>query len=36
VEVPRLWNEIKDSHRHEEFVDKSDGRTYGIGVLWRS
>lgn len=35
VEVPRLWNEVKGSYRHEEFVDKSDGRTYGIGVLWR-
>lgn len=36
VEVPRLWNEIKGAYRHEEFIDKSDGRTYGIGVLWRS
>lgn len=35
VEVPRLWAELKPSFRHEEFIDYSDGRTMGIGVLWR-
>ncbi len=36
VEVPRLWGELKQKYRHEEFVDKSNGGNYGIGVLWTS
>lgn len=36
VEVPQLWGELKEDHRHEEFIDKSNGGNYGIGVLWRS
>ena len=35
VEVPQFWSELKAQHRHDEFVDKSDGRTMGIGVIWR-
>lgn len=36
VEVPRLWAEIKDAYRSQEFVDLSTGATMGIGVVWRS
>jgi cephalosporin hydroxylase len=36
VEVPRLWAELKQAYRHEEFIDYSEGPTYGIGVLWRN
>jgi predicted O-methyltransferase YrrM len=32
VEVPKLWEAIKDHHRHAEFIDPAD--RYGIGVLW--
>lgn len=35
VEVPQLWNELKAKHRHEEFIDRTNGGNYGIGVLWR-
>ncbi len=35
VEVPTLWNELKRTHRHEEFFDRSTGYNYGIGVLWQ-
>lgn len=35
VEVPQLWGELKEHHRHEEFIDYSTGATMGIGVLWR-
>ncbi len=36
VEVPKLWADIRRSYRHEEFIDRSDGRNMGIGVLWRT
>lgn len=35
VEVPQFWADIKPHYRHEEFIDYSTGRTYGIGVVWR-
>lgn len=35
VEVPKLWAELKPHYRHEEFIDRSTGGNYGIGVLWR-
>lgn len=34
VEVPQLWNELRDLYRSETFIDHSTGRTMGIGVLW--
>lgn len=34
IEVPKVWNEIKQDHRYEEF--RCDPRDNGIGVLWRS
>lgn len=33
IEVPQLWNQIKNDFRHEEI--KLDARQNGIGVLWR-
>lgn len=33
IEVPRVWEELKKSHKHIEF--KRDLRDNGIGVLWR-
>lgn len=36
VEVPKLWAELKQNYRHEEFIDRSNGANYGIGVLWRA
>lgn len=33
IEVPILWNEIKQSFRHQEI--NLDPRDNGIGVLWR-
>lgn len=36
VEVPKLWGELKEQYRHEEFIDHSTGATMGIGVLWRA
>lgn len=36
VEVPTLWNELKEKFRHEEFIDYSTGATMGIGVLWQT
>jgi len=33
VEVPRLWREIRDQHKHREFIGAES--TMGIGVLWR-
>lgn len=35
VEVPEFWAEVKQKHRHKEFIDYSTGKTMGIGVLWR-
>jgi hypothetical protein len=32
VEVPRLWAELKDEYRSQEFVEP--GYNMGIGVLW--
>lgn len=35
IDVPRLWREIKDDYRHEEFKFCRTGKNNGIGVLWR-
>lgn len=32
VEVPKLWREIKDEFRHEEFI--APDSKMGIGVIW--
>jgi len=32
IEVPKVWNEIKNNFRHVEI--KRDKRDNGIGVLW--
>lgn len=34
IQVPQLWNEIKNKYRHEEI--NLDPRDNGIGILWRS
>lgn len=34
IDVPKVWNEIKDGYRFEEI--KLDKRDNGIGILWRS
>ena len=36
VEVPKLWEELKPLHKHDEFIDKEDepSRPMGIGVLY--
>jgi predicted O-methyltransferase YrrM len=34
IEVPRLWQEIKQRYRHAEFVDPAAQGAPGIGVLW--
>lgn len=34
VEVPQLWNSLKERYRHEEFIDPTGNM--GIGVLWPS
>lgn len=34
MQVGRLWNEIKGSFRHAEFIDPK-GTQMGIGVVWR-
>lgn len=34
VEVPMLWNDLKEKYRSEEFIDRSTGGNMGIGVLW--
>jgi len=34
VEVPRLWNEIKNDYEHIELINPSDKRPMGIGVLF--
>jgi hypothetical protein len=31
----RVWNEIKDNYRHEEFRWHPTNNYHGIGVLWR-
>lgn len=33
VEVPILWQEIKQCYNHKEFIDCQDGRRMGIGVI---
>ncbi len=35
VEVPKLWEELRDQYPSETFIDHSTGATMGIGVLWR-
>lgn len=35
VGVPRLWRELKEKHKHVEFIAPSDDRRMGIGVLLR-
>jgi predicted O-methyltransferase YrrM len=34
IKVRRFWNEIKSSFVHKEFIDRSDGRALGVGILW--
>lgn len=31
----KLWNEIKDQYRHEEFFHVNDKRRLGIGIIYR-
>jgi predicted O-methyltransferase YrrM len=33
-DVPRFWNEVKTSHRHEEIIDNREQEWGGIGVLY--
>lgn len=33
-EVHKLWNEIKQDYKHEEFVHRTGSGAMGIGVLW--
>ena len=33
-EVPKFWREIRDAHRHAEFVASPDQDGFGIGVIW--
>jgi len=35
IEVPKLWNAIKQEHRHVEIELDGGGRDNGIGVVWR-
>lgn len=35
IDVPELWNSIKDKFRHREFKFCETGKSNGIGVLWR-
>lgn len=35
IDVPEFWDEIKVTHRHEEFKFCPTGKNNGIGVLWR-
>lgn len=32
--VDEFWNEIKQQHRHQEFIDRPDQQHYGVGVLF--
>jgi predicted O-methyltransferase YrrM len=34
IQVPRLWNEIKQNYKHKEIVHRTDNEAMGIGVLW--
>lgn len=33
-QVDRVWSEIKDEYKHEEFIDRNDDSWGGIGVLY--
>lgn len=35
IDVPQIWDEIKQGYRHEEFKFCPTGKNAGIGVLWR-
>ena len=35
VEVPRLWDEIKQHHTHESVIHCDDGRRMGIGIIYQ-
>lgn len=35
IEVPQVWNEIKQDFRHEEIKLCATKRDNGIGILWR-
>lgn len=35
IEVPKVWNEIKQNYRHKEIKLCHTGQDNGIGVLWR-
>ena len=34
IEVPKVWNEIKNGYRHREII--FDRQINGIGILWRT
>jgi hypothetical protein len=34
IMVPKFWNAIKDSYKHQEIVLDPAQNSYGIGVLW--
>lgn len=36
IDVPMFWNHLRSRYRHEEFRLCPDGKSNGIGVLWRS
>lgn len=36
IDVPKVWNEIKQGYRYEECKLDPTGNNNGIGVLWRS
>jgi hypothetical protein len=35
IEVPKVWNEVKQGYRHEEIKLCHTKRDNGIGILWR-
>jgi len=35
IEVPKVWNEIKQGYRHEEIKLDPTKRDNGLGILWR-
>jgi hypothetical protein len=35
IEVPKVWNEIKQGYRHEEIKLDPTKRDNGFGILWR-
>src|SRR5262245_56081184 len=35
IEVPRVWNELKQGYRHQEIMLDPTGQDNGFGILWR-